>query len=303
MSTNNTYLWVEKYRPGTLDSFVGTPELLTAAKKFIDTKTIPHLILHGSPGTGKTSLAKILTAHIECDVLYINASDQNDIENVRTRIKTFASSQGFSDLKVVILDEADFLSLSAQAALRNLMESCSEHTRFILTCNYVEKVLPALISRGQMFNVLPPSKGQAAMLVKNILSAEGILHSKEDVVNVVNAHFPDLRKIINSLQQSSLTGQFKFVTGVATSDVFSDKLIDMIKTKKSFNEIRQLIANQELKTFDDLYQILFAKVSVFAPKQEAIATIIIAEYVYQSALILHKEIAFMACIAKLLESI
>jgi uncharacterized surface protein with fasciclin (FAS1) repeats len=135
------------------------------------------------------------------------------------------------------------------------------------------------------------------------LNAESIPHTKEDVVNVVNAHFPDLRKIINSLQQSSLTGQFKFVTGVAASDVFSEKLIDMIKTKKSFNDIRQLVANQELKTFDDLYQVLFSKVSVFAPKQEAVATIIIAEYVYQSALIIHKEIAFMACVAKLLESV
>jgi DNA polymerase III delta prime subunit len=235
--------------------------------------------------------------------LYINASDENNIENVRTKIKSFASNQGFSDLKVVVLDEADFLTLSAQAALRNLMEVCSDHTRFILTCNYVEKLLPALVSRAQSFKVVPPSKGQIGVLTKKILTAEQITHTDADIVNVVNAHFPDIRKVINALQQSSSQGKFKFVSGTGSIDVFSTQLIEMIRTKKQFTSIRQLVADQELRAFDDLYQVLFDNVATFAPKQEAVATIIIAEYVYQSALVVHKEIAFMACIAKLLSEV
>ena len=126
-------LWVEKYRPTDLSTYIGNEHLKDKVKVYLETGDVPHLLLYGQAGTGKTTLAKIVTKNIDCDYLYINASDENNVENVRTKIKNFASSIGFRDLKVVILDEADFLTPNAQAALRNLMETFSRHCRFILT--------------------------------------------------------------------------------------------------------------------------------------------------------------------------
>ncbi len=131
-SENTHYLWVEKYRPTTLENYIGNQQLKDTIKSFIDKGDVPHLLFYGTAGTGKTTLAKAITKNIQCDILYVNASDENSVDNVRNKIKGFASSAGFKKLKVIILDEADFLSQEAQAALRNMMETYSLTTRFIL---------------------------------------------------------------------------------------------------------------------------------------------------------------------------
>ena len=150
-------LWVERYRPQDLSTYVGNEHLKTKVERFLDDGNIPHLLLYGRAGGGKTTLAKIIVNNTECDYLYINASDERNIDLVRDKLKTFASSVGFKPMKVVILVEADYLNVnSAQTALRYLMETFSAHCRFILTCNYVEKIIDPIQSRCQTYKIVPP---------------------------------------------------------------------------------------------------------------------------------------------------
>ena len=145
-------LWVEKYRPTTLDTYIGNEHLKSKVSMYLESGDLPHLLLYGRAGTGKTTLAKLLVNNIECDYLYINASDENNVETVRTKVKGFASTIGFKDMKVIILDECDYITPNAQAALRNLMETFSKHCRFILTCNFVERITsqdePTMFTKG-----------------------------------------------------------------------------------------------------------------------------------------------------------
>ena len=133
-------LWVEKFRPGTLDGYVGNEHIIDKVKLYIESGDVPHLLFYGQAGTGKTTLAKIIAGNVDADIMYVNASDENNIETVRTKIKNYASTVGFKRWKIVILDEADYMTPNGQAALRNLMETFSKTTRFILTCNYVERL-------------------------------------------------------------------------------------------------------------------------------------------------------------------
>ena len=136
MQTEHT-LWVEKYRPSDLETYIGNDQLKSKVKHYLDSGDLPHLLLFGKAGTGKTTLAKLLVNNIDCDYLYINASDENNVETVRSKVKNFASTMGFKDYKVIILDECDYITPNAQAAIRNLMETVSLHCRFILSCNFV----------------------------------------------------------------------------------------------------------------------------------------------------------------------
>ena len=146
MKTEHT-LWVEKYRPSNLDTYIGNDQLKSKVKVYLESGDLPHLLLFGKAGTGKTTLAKLLVNNIDCDYLYINASDENNVETVRSKVKNFASTMGFKDYKVIILDECDYITPNAQAALRNLMETFSKHCRFILTCNFVERIIDPIQSR------------------------------------------------------------------------------------------------------------------------------------------------------------
>jgi replication factor C small subunit len=300
-------LWAEKYRPDVVDNYICNEHLRGILKDFISRKDIPHLLFHGGAGTGKTTLAKILTRNIPSDVIYINASDTNGIEMVRTKIKGFAGSTGFQSLKIVILDEADFFTTEAQAALRNLMETYSQSTRFILTCNYVEKIIKPLISRCQVFEIEPPTKKDVAVYVRNILDKESVKYELSDLKIVLDNFYPDIRKVINYLQQSSTSGSLKLVKTQNASVDLKSSLISILNgsktNSKAFNEIRQLVADAGTKTFDELYSELYDKASDFAPGKEVTVIIEVAEYMYQSAMVVDKEITFMACIAKLIKTI
>jgi replication factor C small subunit len=191
-------LWVEKYRPMNLKDLLGNQELKEKLALYIKNNDIPHLLLYGKAGGGKTTVAKLLTNTLKCDELYINASSENSVDTVRERIQNFAMCAGLNGQKIIILDEFDYMSPNAQAALRNIMEKYSAHTRFILTCNYVEKIFEPIISRCQTIEMIPPSKRDVAVHVTNILTAEGVSYEPKDVVVLVNSMYPDIRKIINT---------------------------------------------------------------------------------------------------------
>ncbi len=200
-------LWVEKYRPDTLEGYVGNEHILEKVKIYIQNEDVPHLLLYGQAGTGKTTLAKIITNQIDCDVMYINASDENNVDTVRDKIRGFASSMGFRKWKIIILDESDYLTPNAQAALRNLMETFSKSTRFILTCNYVEKIIDPIQSRCQTFAITPPSKKDVAKRLNEILNQEGVEFEMSDLAVIVNSGYPDIRRVLNAAQRQVINGK------------------------------------------------------------------------------------------------
>lgn len=307
ISNNSHTLWTEKYRPDTLDNYIGNPQIKDAVAKYIKNNDIPHLLFYGKAGTGKTTVAKIIIKNINCDYIYINASDENSVDNVRNKIKGFASSSGFNDIKIIVLDEADFLSNEAQAALRNLMETYSQTSRFIMTCNYVEKMIEPITSRCQVFKVEPPSMKDVGIHIKKVLDTEGVNHTLNDVAVVVKDFYPDIRKIINYLQQSTDDGKLILSKKSQENYDLNNKIVELLKTSKtntkSFNEIRQLIADSGVRMFDELYSTLYERSSEYANGKEVMVTIDVAESIYQSSLVVDKEITFMACIAKLIKTI
>lgn len=300
------YLWVERHRPENMSEYVGNESLKESLQKYIDEGDISHILLYGPPGVGKTSGAKILVKHIDCDYLYINASDERGIDTIRDKVISFASSAGFHDLKIVILDESDAITGNAQAALRNILETYSAHTRFILTCNYHEKIIDPIKSRCQIYEVKPLSKKDVALQLAKILQAENVEYSKEDLAFVVNKYHPDLRRIINVAQQSTHKGKLKLTKNDLVESDLMNTLVEKLKnpTKKGlFNELRQLVADADTDSFDDIYKYLFEKVDEYASGKEAMVCLELAEGVYQSSLVFEKQIVFVATLQKIIQAL
>jgi len=203
MVRNDHTLLVEKYRSKTLDDYVGNEHIKKTINQYISQNDIQNLIFYGPAGTGKTTLAKLIVNNLNCDHLYINASDERGIETIRDKVSGFASSASFKPLKVVILDEADFLTIQAQASLRNVIETFSRSTRFIMTCNYVERIIDPLQSRCQVLKVIPPSKGDVAKHIAWILEEENTSFELQDIKTITNQFYPDLRKCLNTAQLST----------------------------------------------------------------------------------------------------
>jgi replication factor C small subunit len=287
-------LWVEKYRPDILEGYLGNEEFINGLQEWINKNDFPNLLLHGPAGTGKTTAAKLVVKNINCDFLYLNCSDENGIDTIRDKVKQFASGATFKPLKVVILDEADFLTINAQAALRNVIESFSLTTRFIFTCNFVERIIDPLQSRLTSFHLVTPEPKQIAKHLKGILEQEQIEFDVNDLVNVVKKTYPDIRRSLNILQSSVVKG--KLVLKNVTDGNYIEQIINEVKSKKktAFNNIRQIIADNNINDFTGVYKELHNAYST--PE----ATIIIEEYLFHSTTIPDKEICFMSCIAKLL---
>ena len=295
----------EKYRPDTLEGYICKDEYKVKFEEFIKNQDIPHLGFFGKPGAGKTTIAKILTKNIDCDYLYINATDERSIDVMRDKVGAFAAAGSFKPLKVVILDEATHILQASQVILLNMMETYSLTTRFILTGNYPERLIEPLRSRLQEFDLSPPTKKVVAQYISRILDKEEIEYKVEDLVTIVNKFYPDFRKIINNCQKYTVNGFIELDTMSNTDDNYKDALLAELKkpSVKSFNNIRQIIANSDTDNFEDLYKFLYDKLNEYANGNEGIVICYLEEYMYHATFRLDKEINIMACIAKILETI
>ena len=296
-------LFVEKYRPDTLDNYIGNEHLKSKVEHYLNTGDLPHLLLFGKAGTGKTTLAKILVKNIECDYLYINASDENNVDTVRNKVKQFASTVGFKDMKVIILDECDYITPNAQAALRNLMETFSKHCRFILTCNFVERIIDPIQSRCQSFQIVPPSRNEVAKHLHNILIQENVMDTPEDIKILVEMGYPDIRRVINSAQRNIVNGKIKLDTSSIIQNDYKLKLLKILETqnkKTAFKEIRQLLADNKVTDFADLFRLLYDEVDTWGKGHVAECILIIARYELSDSQVVDKEINAIAMLIELL---
>ena len=255
-----------------------------------------------------TTLAKIVANTIAKDnYIYINASDENSIDTVRDKVKQFASSIGFGGLKIIILDESDYLTPNAQAALRNIMETFSKTTRFILTCNYVDKIIDPIQSRCQIFNIVPPSKKDVAIHTIGILEGEGVEFSKEDVAQIINLTYPDIRRVLNTMQRCILDGKLQLDKSTLVQNNFYSTIVDILKSgknkKEKFTEIRQILADNNIRDYNPLFRYLYDNVEQYANGFVSTVIVIIAESQYKDAMVVDHEINAMSMFIQLIMEI
>ena len=298
----NTLL-VEKYRPSTLEHYVGNENIKEVIQKYLNQNDIQNFIFYGGAGTGKTTLAKIIVKNLDCDFLYLNASDENGIDTIREKVKGFASTASFKGIKVIILDEADFITIQGQAALRNVIETFSRSTRFILTCNYIERVIDPIQSRCQVLKIVPPSKLDTAKHTAWVLDQEEISYETDDIKSIVNQYYPDLRKMLNTIQSSTINSKLLLDKDVLVSSNYMLSVIKELSTSKNWKNIRQIIADSGVKDFEELYRFLFDNSSKYASDREGSVAIILNEHLYQANFRIDKEINIMSAISKIIETI
>jgi DNA polymerase III delta prime subunit len=295
-------LWIEKYRSENLEQYIGNDAVKSRISDCIDKNDIPHFLFAGTAGTGKTTLAKLIVKNIKCDYLYINASDENGIDIIRDKVKGFASTSTFQPLKVVILDESDFLTQPAQAALRNLIEEYSITTRFVLTCNYIERLIEPLQSRCEIHILKPPTKGDVARhICTNILDVESVKYEMSDVASIIKEYYPDVRSIIKVLQQNVKDNKLVLI---GSNINWTKQLIQMLKKrdKDAWYQVRQLVADTQVDDFQVAYRYMFEQLSEFSYGHDAELSIILDDFIWRSGVVPDKEINFAAAIAKILET-
>lgn len=296
-------LWVEKYRPTNLSDYVfQNQQQRTMFESLVTKKEIPNLLLSGVQGTGKTTLSKILCNELDIDPsdrLVINASSESGIDNVREKITNFCSTFPLSKFKIVCLEECDGLSHHAQLALRHVMEEYSDTVRFILTCNYPHKIIPAIQSRTQHIHIEEFDMDALFDRVLQILNNENIQVENPDfLVNHVAKFAPDLRKIINSLQQSSTTGTLEDVGSSQSVDI-EDKWSDAWKNP-TLENLLSLVGLVDNNNYEKFYETMYKNVeNLNDPKLINNAIIVIAEHLYKSSLVSNQEINLAACVIKI----
>merc|ERR1712127_380898 len=242
---------------GTLETYVGNESLKASISNQLDNNDIQNYLFYGPAGTGKTTLAKLCVRNLDCDHLYINASDERGIETIIDKVSSFASVASFKPLKVVILDEADFLTIQAQASLRNVIETFSRTTRFIMTCNYVERIIDPLQSRCQTFKIIPPTKKEVAVHLASICDKESISYDLPAIGKVVNKFYPDLRKMLNTIQASNINNHLTIDDSLLVSASYLSAILNELKkVKPSIKEIRQIIQDSNLDDFEEIFRFL-----------------------------------------------
>ena len=289
----------EIYRPNDLENYVGNATLKASIGKQLDNNDIQNYLFYGSAGVGKTTLAKLIVNNLDCDSLYINASDERGIETIRDKVSGFASVASIKPLKVVILDESDFLTIQAQASLRNVIETFSRTTRFILTCNFVERIIDPIQSRCQTFKIVPPTKKEVAVHVTGICDKENIGYEIPTIGKLVNKYYPDIRKMLNTVQASTVDGNLQLDDSLLVSSSYMNSVLDELK-QKNYKNIRQIIADSGVDDFEELFRFLYDNSSEYAPDKEGTVAILINEHLYKSNFRIDKEINLMSLIQNLI---
>jgi DNA polymerase III delta prime subunit len=298
-------LWVEKYRPNTVDGYVFRDEhQKNQVKQWIKEGTIPHLLFSGNAGIGKTTLAKLLFNELDLndlDVLEINASRTNSVEDVRDKIVNFVQMIPFGDFKVVLLDEADYLSPNAQAALRGVMEEYHTTSRFILTCNYPNRIIPALHSRCQGFHIERIDQNEFTARVAKILIDEGVTPDLDTLDTYVKATYPDLRKCINTVQMNSADGVLNKPTDGDTGEAdYKIEMVELFKAGK-IGQARKLVCSQvRPDEVEDIYKWMYDNIALFGDeeKQES-AILVIKQGLVDHTLVADPEINLAATMIRL----
>jgi len=299
-------LWTEKYRPDTLEGYVFRDnDQKHQVEGWITSGAIPHLLFSGAPGVGKTTLAKILINQLgvqDVDVLEINASRENSVDNVRERITNFVATMPFGEFKVVLLDEADYISPNGQAALRGVMETYSSTARFILTCNYPNKVIPALHSRCQGFHIEKIDTTEFTARIATVLVTEGVEIDIDTLDSYVKATYPDLRKCINLVQMNTVDG--KLVRPQESDSAMADyrlAVVDLFKEGKLL-EARKLLCSQvRADEMDELFRWMYDNLELWSDTQEGQdqAVLIIAKGLRNIPMVADQEINLAATLVEL----
>jgi DNA polymerase III delta prime subunit len=301
VSIKENTLLNERYRPDNLDNYVGNSNLKSTLTKQLSQNDIQNYLFYGPAGTGKTTLAKLIVNNLDCDSLYINASDERGIETIRDKVSGFASVASIKPLKVVILDESDFLTIQAQASLRNVIETFSRTTRFILTCNFVERIIDPIQSRCQTFKIVPPTKKEVAVHIAGICDKENIGYEIPAIGQLVNKYYPDIRKMLNTVQASTVDGHLQLDDSLLVSSSYMNSVLDELKNN-NYKNIRQIIADSGVDDYEELFRFLYDNSSEYMPGKEGTAAILINEHLYKSNFRIDKEINLMSLIQNLINN-
>ena len=307
----NEFLWVEKYRPSTIDDTILPDNIKNTFKEIVAGGELHNMLLTGTPGTGKTTIARALCQELDLDYLLVNGSEESGIDTLRTKIKHFASSVSLSGgYKVVILDEADYLNpQSTQPALRAFIEEFSANCRFILTCNYKNRIIEPLHSRCSIieFNLakkdMPPLLAQFMNRCEDILTKENISFEKNVLAELIMKYMPDWRRVINELQRYSVSGNIDSGILVNLSDVSIDKLINHLKLK-NFRGMRQWVADNMDSEPAALFRKIYDNMNDYIDPQSIPQTVLIlADYQYKNSFVADHELNLVACLTEIMAGV